>query len=116
MNGEKVTPCLQDQEAEKESITWKEEVVNDQALIDKMRLMILLHRINMEKEEDMLEDISQSLTRVKRSFEKLGEKMKKKLDLINSEKVVLCHEAREVEGEKVTPDSLQLGEKMEKPL
>ena len=115
MNGEEVAPCLQDQEAEEEFITWREEVVNDQALVDKMKLMIMLHRINMEEEEDMLEDISQSLTRVKRGFDKLGEEMKKTLDLINSENVVLCHEAGEVEGEKVTPDSLLLGEKMDKP-
>ena len=132
-----LTTCPNDGEAEHETINPREEMVNEQAFIERMKVMLKLHRKSMEEEDDMMEHISQSLTRVKRDFEKwrrANQKQEYKLlarldreevdqttdppqlgtkTLINGEKMVYCLKDQDAEDEKDTPDSL--GEKKEKP-
>ena len=70
MIGRRVTTCHKDGEADQGAITWREEMVKDRALIDKMKVMLKLHRQSMEEDDDIIENMSQSLIRVGKGFNK----------------------------------------------
>ena len=142
MIGRMVTTCHKDGEADQGAITWREEMVNDRALIDKMKVMLKLHRQSMEEDDNIIENLSQSLIRVGKDFNKWRSAHQKQeysvslLDRdkdegcqttgspqpldetnhwINSEKVLFFPKDGETEGVLNTPNSLQLKEKKEKP-
>ena len=70
MIGRMVTTYHKDGEADQGAITWREEMVNDRALIDKMKVMLKLHRQSMEEDDNIIESLSQSLIRVGKDFNK----------------------------------------------